>query len=59
MAKRQHADVRGVAKMQRALDRHAKKEAKLAKRREAREQPPEPDALAGKRLEEGRGDGRR
>ena len=49
MAKRQHSDVRGVAKMQRALDRHTKKEAKLLKRRE---QPPEPDVRAGKGAQE-------
>ena len=57
MAKNQHSDVRGVAKAQRAFDRHAKKAEKLAKRRQAREQQPEPEARAGNRPQ-GPGQGR-
>lgn len=39
-------DVRGIAREQRARDRQARKAAKLAKRREARVKPPEPETLA-------------
>jgi hypothetical protein len=42
MAGRQISDVRGIAKDERERERRAKKEAKLAKRREAREAKPEP-----------------
>ena len=41
MTRRQISDVRGIAKDERERERHAKKEAKLAKRREAREARPE------------------
>ena len=37
----QISDVRGIAKEERERERHAKKEAKLAERREAREARPE------------------
>ena len=58
MANRARSDIRGVAKKQREFERHTKKQEKLAKRREAREQAPEPDARVGKGAQEGRGDGR-
>ena len=41
MARRQISDVRGIAKDERERERHAKKEAKLASRRKAREAKPE------------------
>jgi hypothetical protein len=49
MPKRQQSDVRGIAKTERARDRQAKKAEKLAKRRDAREQRPEPEMRAGNR----------
>ena len=51
MAKNQLSDVRGVAKAQRERERQEKKAEKLAKRREAREQRPEPE-----RAGQGRGE---
>ena len=42
MPKNQHGDARGAAKAERAFYRQREKAAKLAKRREAREQRPEP-----------------
>ena len=48
MAKQQLSDIRGVAKAERERDRRAKKEEKLAKRRQAREQRSEPETRAGK-----------
>ena len=53
MAK-QLKDVRGLAKAQRENERQAKKAEKLAKRREAREQRPEPETRAGQGPQEGR-----
>ena len=51
MAENEHSDVRGVAKAQRERERQEKKAEKLAKRREAREQRPEPE-----RAGQGRGE---
>ena len=58
MPKGSRSDVRGIAKKQREFERQQKKQEKLTKRREAREQPPAPDVRAEKGPEEGRGDGR-
>jgi hypothetical protein len=49
--KNQLSDVRGVAKAHRERERQEKKAAKLAKRRQAREQRPEPE-----RAGQGRGE---
>ena len=59
MAKKQQSDIRGIAKAQRARERQEKKAEKLAKRREARDQPkPEPgETSAGegpRKTEQGR-----
>ena len=51
MARKQQSDIRGIAKAERARDRQAKKAEKLAKRRQAREQQPEPE-----RAGQGRGE---